>query len=57
VDAGGVRFEVLGGNPDSVASLRDWLRSLPRPGHLRHLALVPDTGTLYVYLVPVPGEV
>ncbi|MBI4392061.1 MAG: hypothetical protein HY575_09245 [candidate division NC10 bacterium] len=57
VDAGGEVFEVVGGDPGTVAGLRDWLRSLPRPHHLRHLALVPRTGTLYLYLVPVRGEV
>jgi hypothetical protein len=40
-----------------VASLRDWLRSLPQARRLRHLALVPSAGTLYLYLIPVPGEV
>ncbi len=57
VDGGGQRFEVLGEDPSAVASLRDWVRSLPQPRHLRHLALVPRTGTLYLYVVPVPGKV
>jgi hypothetical protein len=51
------RFEILGEDPSIVASLRDWVRSLPQASHVKHLALVPSTGNLYLYLVPVPGEV
>lgn len=57
VEVGGVRFEVLGDRSETVAGLRDWLRTLPRPRALQHLALVPRTGTLYLYLRPEPGQV
>jgi hypothetical protein len=57
VDTGSARFEVLGPNPALVASLRDWIRSLPQAARLKHVALVPGAGTLYLYLAPAPGEV
>jgi hypothetical protein len=57
VETGDQRFEILGEDPAMVASLRDWVRTLAQAPRLKHLALVPSTGTLYLYLVPVPGEV
>lgn len=57
VEVRGKQFEVVGEDPAAVAGLREWLRAVPEPGPVKHLALVPRTGTLYLYLVPVPGKV
>lgn len=57
VNIGGQQFEILGEDPRIVASLRDWIRSLPQSRRVKHVALVPNTGTLYLYVTPVPGDV
>lgn len=57
VEGGGRSFEVLGEDPSAVAGLRDWIRSLPQTRYLKHLALVPRTGTLYLFMVPAPGNI
>lgn len=57
MEGGAQSFEVLGEEPSAVASLRDWIRSLPQSRFLKHLALVPRTGTLYLFMVPAPGKI
>lgn len=57
VDGDGQRFEVMGEDSSAVAGLRDWIRSLPQSRYLKHLALVPRTGTLYLFMAPAPGKV
>ncbi len=57
VEARGERFEVLAEDRKTAAGLREWLQSLAQPRRVKHIALTPKMGTLYLYLVPIPGEI
>jgi hypothetical protein len=57
VASGGKEFEVLGSDARTVARLSEWLRGFPQATHLRHLAVVPSSNTLYLFLAPAVGQV
>ena len=48
----GKTFDIFSSDKAGITMLTTWLQTLPFPERVKHVALMPDTGTVYLYMDP-----
>jgi len=53
----GKTFELFSSDKAGIEKLSAWLTNLPNPNLIKHVAFVPDNGSVYLYMIPKPDVI
>ena len=50
-------FDLLSSDKAGIEKLSAWLTSIPNPALIKHVAFVPENGSVYLYMIPKPDVI
>ncbi len=53
----GKTFELFSSDKAGIEKLSDWLANIPNPALVKHVAFVPDNGSVYLFMIPKPDAI